>query len=100
MWGAVVGDLCFGDESIDGFQSAGAKRAGVLTPVACVHGDFSEDIMENRVLRVAIRLALPCDCGLSIWVARRRRLSARSRVLPMRSPRRGRLRRRRASERG
>lgn len=34
------------------------KRAGVLTPVACVYDDFSEDIMENRVLRSTIRLAL------------------------------------------
>lgn len=34
------------------------KRAGVLTPVACAYDDFSEDIVENRVLRAAIRLAL------------------------------------------
>lgn len=34
------------------------KRAGVLTPVACAYDDFSEDVIENRVLRAAIRLAL------------------------------------------
>jgi 5-methylcytosine-specific restriction enzyme subunit McrC len=34
------------------------KRAGVLTPVACAYDDFSEDVIENRVLRVAVRLAL------------------------------------------
>jgi 5-methylcytosine-specific restriction enzyme subunit McrC len=33
-------------------------RAGVLTPVACAYDDFSEDVIENRVLRAAIRLAL------------------------------------------
>ncbi|MDP3953165.1 McrC family protein [Microbacterium sp.] len=34
------------------------KRAGVLTPMACAYDDFSEDVIENRVLRAAIRLAL------------------------------------------
>ena len=34
------------------------KRAGVLTPVACAYDDFSDDIIENRVLRAAIRRAL------------------------------------------
>lgn len=34
------------------------KRAGVLTPVACAYDDFSEDVIENRVLRAAVRLAL------------------------------------------
>lgn len=34
------------------------KQAGVLTPVACRYDEFSEDILENRVLRAAIRLAL------------------------------------------
>lgn len=34
------------------------KRAGVLTPVASKYDDFTEDIVENRVLRAAIRLAL------------------------------------------
>lgn len=34
------------------------KRAGVLTPVACAYDDFSEDVVENRVLRAAVRLAL------------------------------------------
>ncbi|WP_157983932.1 McrC family protein [Nesterenkonia muleiensis] len=34
------------------------KRAGVLAPVACTYDDFTEDIVENRVLRAAIRLAL------------------------------------------
>ncbi|HMR13042.1 MAG TPA: hypothetical protein PKE42_04830 [Arachnia sp.] len=34
------------------------KRAGVLTPVACSYDEFSEDVVENRVLRAAIRLAL------------------------------------------
>jgi 5-methylcytosine-specific restriction enzyme subunit McrC len=33
-------------------------RAGVLTPVACAYDDFSEDVIENRVLRAAIRLAM------------------------------------------
>lgn len=33
-------------------------RAGVLTPVACQYDEFSEDILENRVLRAAVRLAL------------------------------------------
>ena len=34
------------------------RRAGVLTPVACTYDDFTEDILENRVLRAAIRRAL------------------------------------------
>lgn len=34
------------------------KRAGVLTPVSCTFDDFSEDIVENRVTRAALRLAL------------------------------------------
>lgn len=34
------------------------KRAGVLTPVSCAFDEFSEDVVENRVLRAAIRLAL------------------------------------------
>lgn len=34
------------------------KRAGVLTPVACSYDEFSEDVVENRALRAAIRLAL------------------------------------------
>lgn len=34
------------------------KRAGLLTPVASKYDDFTEDILENRVLRAAIRLAL------------------------------------------
>ena len=34
------------------------KRAGVLTPVACTYQEFTEDVIENRVLRAAIRLAL------------------------------------------
>ncbi|WP_232719388.1 McrC family protein [Gordonia metallireducens] len=34
------------------------KRAGMLTPVACRYDDFSEDVLENRVLRAAVRLAL------------------------------------------
>lgn len=34
------------------------KRAGLLTPVACAYEDFTEDVIENRVLRAAIRLAL------------------------------------------
>lgn len=34
------------------------KRAGILTPVASTYDDFSEDIVENRVLRAAIQLAL------------------------------------------
>lgn len=34
------------------------KRAGILTPVASTYDDFSEDIIENRVLRAATRLAL------------------------------------------
>lgn len=34
------------------------RRAGVLTPVACTYDDFTEDIVENRVLRAAIRRAL------------------------------------------
>lgn len=33
-------------------------RAGVLTPAACRYDDFTEDIVENRVLRAAIRKAL------------------------------------------
>lgn len=34
------------------------KRAGLLTPIASKYEDFTEDILENRVLRAAIRLAL------------------------------------------
>lgn len=34
------------------------KRAGVLTPVACAYDDFTEDVVENRVLRAAVRVAL------------------------------------------
>lgn len=34
------------------------KRAGALTPVACAYDEFSDDIVENRVLRAAISLAL------------------------------------------
>lgn len=34
------------------------RRAGVLTPIACTYDDFSEDIVENQVLRAAIRRAL------------------------------------------
>ncbi|WP_306231930.1 McrC family protein [Agrococcus beijingensis] len=34
------------------------NRAGVLTPVACMYDEFSDDIFENRVLKAAIRLAL------------------------------------------
>lgn len=34
------------------------KQAGVLTPVACAYDDFTEDIVENRALRAAVRLAL------------------------------------------
>jgi 5-methylcytosine-specific restriction enzyme subunit McrC len=34
------------------------KRAGVLTPMACAYDEFSEDVIENRVVRAAIRLAL------------------------------------------
>lgn len=34
------------------------KRAGLLTPIASKYDDFTEDIIENRVLRAAIRLAL------------------------------------------
>jgi 5-methylcytosine-specific restriction enzyme subunit McrC len=34
------------------------KRAGVLTPMACAYDEFSENIIENKVLRAAIRLAL------------------------------------------
>lgn len=34
------------------------KHAGLLTPVACTYDDFSENIIENRVLRAAIRRAL------------------------------------------
>lgn len=34
------------------------RQAGVLTPVACTYDDFTEDIIENRVLRAAIRRAL------------------------------------------
>lgn len=33
-------------------------RAGVLTPTACTYDDFSEDVIENQVLRAAIRRAL------------------------------------------
>lgn len=34
------------------------KRVGLLSPVACTYDDFSENVIENRVLRAAIRLAL------------------------------------------
>lgn len=34
------------------------RRAGVLTPVASTYDDFTEDIVENQVLRSAIRRAL------------------------------------------
>lgn len=34
------------------------KRAGLLTPIASKYDDFTEDIVENRVLRAAIRVAL------------------------------------------
>lgn len=34
------------------------KRVGILTPVACAYDDFTEDVVENRALRAAIRLAL------------------------------------------
>lgn len=34
------------------------KRAGVLTPFACGYDEFTENVVENRVLRAAIRLAL------------------------------------------
>lgn len=34
------------------------KQAGVLTPVACTYDDFTEDIVENRWLRAAVRLSL------------------------------------------
>ncbi|BDZ43172.1 McrBC 5-methylcytosine restriction system component [Paraoerskovia sediminicola] len=34
------------------------RRAGALTPVACAYDEFSENIIENRTLRAAIRLAL------------------------------------------
>lgn len=33
-------------------------RAGVVSPVACDFDEFTEDILENRILRAAIRLAL------------------------------------------
>lgn len=34
------------------------RRAGVMTPVACTYDDFTEDVLENQVLRAATRLAL------------------------------------------
>lgn len=34
------------------------KRAGVLTPIACTFDDFTEDIVENMVLRAATQRAL------------------------------------------
>lgn len=34
------------------------RRAGVLSPVACTYDDFTEDIVENRVLRAAVRRVL------------------------------------------
>ncbi|MGX6511643.1 McrC family protein [Rhodococcus sp. SJ-2] len=34
------------------------RQAGVLTPLACTYDEFSEDVVENRALRAAIRLAL------------------------------------------
>ncbi|GGB86622.1 hypothetical protein N798_04075 [Knoellia flava TL1] len=47
------------------------KRSGVLTPVACSYDDFSEDVIENRVLRAAVRLALRVP---RVDAAERRRL--------------------------
>lgn len=34
------------------------RRAGVIAPLACRYDDFSADIVENQILRAAIRLAL------------------------------------------
>ncbi len=34
------------------------RQTGVLTPVACTYDDFTEDVVENRVLRAAARRAL------------------------------------------
>lgn len=34
------------------------SRAGVLTPVACSYDEYSEDVLENRILRAAVRRAL------------------------------------------
>lgn len=34
------------------------RRAGVLVPMACTYDDFTVDIVENRVLRAAVRRAL------------------------------------------
>ena len=34
------------------------RRAGVIAPLACTYDDFSADIVENQILRAAIRLAL------------------------------------------
>ena len=39
------------------------KRAGLLTPIASKYDDFTEDIVENRVLRAAIRAALRVPRG-------------------------------------
>ena len=33
------------------------RTTGVLSPVACAYDDFTEDILENQVLRAAVRLA-------------------------------------------
>ena len=34
------------------------RRAGVLSPISCTYDDFTEDIVENRVLRAAVRRVL------------------------------------------
>lgn len=34
------------------------KQAGLLTPVSCAYDDFTEDVLENRILKAAVRLAL------------------------------------------
>lgn len=34
------------------------SRAGMITPIACTFDEFTEDIVENRVLRAAVRVAL------------------------------------------
>lgn len=51
--------------------SAQFSRAGVMTPTVCTFDDFTEDIIENRVLRAAIRLALRVP---RVRAAERRRL--------------------------
>ncbi len=38
--------------------SAQFRRAGLLSPVACTYDDFTEDIVENQVLRAAVRRML------------------------------------------